>query len=678
MSKFNDYKYFINRELSWIQFNKRVLEECQNTKHPLFERLRFISISSSNLDEFFMVRVGSLLDQMKAKFNKKDPSGLTPKQQLKKIYKSVAKLMSDECNYFNNSLKPALENEGIHFLTLRQLNSQQLSYIKDYYHKNIFPVITPMIIDRSTSFPLILNKSLNIGLLIDENGKKTFATVQVPSVLKRIIKVPSENGLDIIMLEDLIKANLSSLFGTSNIIAVGCYRITRNADLTLNEEGAEDLLGTIEKFLKKRRWGAVVRLEVEQGMDKEIIDIIEREIEVSKDQEYEINTPLDLTFLKELINIKEYNYLCYSTIQPFNPLKNIDNNDIFKIISKGDILLHHPYDSFDPIVSIIKQAAVDDSVLAIKQTLYRVSGDSPIVKALISAAENRKQVTVLVELKARFDEENNISWAKQLEKSGCHVIYGLVGLKTHCKLLLIVRKEKSGIKRYVHMGTGNYNDITAKIYTDIGLLSSNPDYGEDASIIFNMLSAHSIPKNLKKLCIAPLNLRERFLYLIDSEIQNALKGRPARIVAKMNSLVDTEIIENLYKASSAGVKIDLIVRGICCLKPNIPKISDNINVISIVGRFLEHSRIFYFYGNGREMIFLSSADWMRRNLDKRVELLFPIEDIKIKKRIKKILNIYLKSNIGTKKLNSDGTYSNIDKPKRESLDSQNTFYKSNI
>jgi polyphosphate kinase len=674
LNNFNDPKNFINRELSWLEFNKRVLEECRNTKHPLFERLRFVSITSSNLDEFFMVRVGSLIDQIKAGFTKPDPSGLTPKQQLKEICKSTAKLVNKQCSYYNRSLKIALGKENINFLTINDLNKKQLDYVQDYYHKNVFPVITPILIDQSTSFPLILNKSLNIGLIIEENKEKVFATVEVPSVLKRIIEIPSETGLNVIMIEDLIKKNLSSLFGTSKILASGCYRVTRNADLTLDEEGAEDLLEAIEESIKQRKWGAAVRLEIEHGIDKDIVDILERELEISKIQEYEINTPLDMTFLKELIGMKDYKYLCYESIKPYNPLKNMDNNDIFQIISDRDILLHHPYESFDPIVNLVRQAALDPSVLAIKQTLYRVSGDSPIIKALISAAENKKQVTVLVELKARFDEESNINWAKQLEESGCHVIYGLVGLKTHCKLLLIVRREKNGIKRYVHMGTGNYNDVTAKLYTDIGLLSSNPYYGEDASTIFNMLSGHSIPKDLKKLCIAPLNLRERFLYLIDQEIQNAKSGKPAKIIAKMNSLVDKNIIQNLYKASSAGVKIHLVVRGICCLRPNVPNVSENITVISIVGRFLEHSRIFYFYNNGEELIYLSSADWMTRNLDRRVELLFPIENMEIKENIKKILSIYLKDTIQSKKLNTDGTYSNIDKRGKQLLDSQNTFY----
>lgn len=675
MDKFDDCKNFINRELSWIEFNLRVLEESRNANHPLFERLRFVSITSSNLDEFFMVRVGSLIDQLKANFNKLDPAGLTPKEQLCEIYKKVGNLVEKQCSYFNRSLKIAMEKENINFLTMNDLDDSQLEYVKKYYKNNIFPVLTPVLIDRSTSFPLILNKSLNIGLVIDKNGEKIFATVEVPAVLGRIMEIPSKEGLDIVMLEDVIKYNLSSLFGTSKILSSSCYRLTRNADLTLNEEGAEDLLETIEESIKQRKWGASVRLEVEKGIDREILAVLERELEVSRNQEYRITTPLDLTFLKELIKNKKYNSLCYNPIVPYNPLKNIKKN-IFDIISERDIFLHHPYESFDPVIELVRQASKDPSVLAIKQTLYRVSGNSPVIRALIAAAENKKQVTVLVELKARFDEENNIEWAKQLEKSGCHVIYGLVGLKTHCKLLLVVREEEGKIKRYVHMGTGNYNDVTAKMYTDMGIMSANPYYGEDASVIFNMLSGRSIPRNLKKLCIAPLDLRERFLYLIDRETQNAACGKPARIIAKMNSLVDKEIIESLYKASSRGVEVSLIVRGICCLRPGINGVSDNIRVTSIVGRFLEHSRIFYFYENGHEIVYLSSADWMTRNLDRRVELLFPVEDDSIKKTVKAILGVYLKDNLKARELRSDGTYSNIDKRGKHPFDSQKFFYQS--
>ncbi|KAA8669787.1 RNA degradosome polyphosphate kinase [Clostridium sp. HV4-5-A1G] len=679
MGKFNKSKNFINRELSWIEFNKRVLEECRDTNHPLFERLRFLSITCSNLDEFFMVRVGSLMDQIKAGFNKPDPSGLTPKEQLADIYSSVTKLVAKQCSYYNRSLKIALGKENIKFLKPQDLDENQSKFIKNYYRKNVFPVLTPVLLDSSSAFPLLLNKSLNIGLIIEKKGVKSFATVQVPSVLPRIVVIPSESNFNIILLEDIIKSNLKTLFGTENILSCGCYRITRNADMAVDEEGAEDLLEAIEESLKQRKWGAAVRLELERGIDKDIVRTLEKELEISKTQEYILNVPLDLTFLNKLISVKKYKYLCYEPIKPLNPLKGMEDEDIFSIISKKDILLYHPYESFEPVIEFVKQAAEDPSVLAIKQVLYRVSGNSPIVRSLIKAAENGKQVTVLVELKARFDEENNIIWAKQLEKAGCHVIYGLVGLKTHCKLLLVVRRENDGIKRYVHMGTGNYNDVTAKIYTDLGLFTSNPYFGEDASVIFNMLSGHSIPKELKKTCIAPLNLRERFLYLIEREKNNALDSKPAKIIAKMNSLVDKHVIEALYDASCAGVKIQLIVRGICCLRPKIKGVSENISVISIVGRFLEHSRIYYFYNNGEEALYLSSADWMNRNLDRRVELLFPIEDTDVKNKLKGILNTQLNDTIKARMLTSDGSYSHIDKRGgKRALDSQKLFYETTL
>lgn len=679
MGKFNKSKNFINRELSWIEFNKRVLEECRDTNHPLFERLRFLSITCSNLDEFFMVRVGSLMDQIKAGFNKPDPSGLTPKEQLADIYLSVTKLVAKQCSYYNRSLKIALGKENIKFLKPQDLDENQSKFIKNYYRKNVFPVLTPVLLDSSSAFPLLLNKSLNIGLIIEKKGVKSFATVQVPSVLPRIVVIPSESNFNIILLEDIIKSNLKTLFGTENILSCGCYRITRNADMAVDEEGAEDLLEAIEESLKQRKWGAAVRLELERGIDKDIVRTLEKELEISKTQEYILNVPLDLTFLNKLISVKKYKYLCYEPIKPLNPLKGMEDEDIFSIISKKDILLYHPYESFEPVIEFVKQAAEDPSVLAIKQVLYRVSGNSPIVRSLIKAAENGKQVTVLVELKARFDEENNIIWAKQLEKAGCHVIYGLVGLKTHCKLLLVVRRENDGIKRYVHMGTGNYNDVTAKIYTDLGLFTSNPYFGEDASVIFNMLSGHSIPKELKKTCIAPLNLRERFLYLIEREKNNALDSKPAKIIAKMNSLVDKHVIEALYDASCAGVKIQLIVRGICCLRPKIKGVSENISVISIVGRFLEHSRIYYFYNNGEEALYLSSADWMNRNLDRRVELLFPIEDTDVKNKLKGILNTQLNDTIKARMLTSDGSYSHIDKRGgKRALDSQKLFYETTL
>ncbi|MBV7274157.1 RNA degradosome polyphosphate kinase [Clostridium sp. PL3] len=676
MSIYRSPKNFINRELSWIEFNKRVLEEAQDTSNPLFERLKFEAIVSSNLDEFFMIRVGSLSDQIAAGFNKPDAAGLTPLEQMTKISIHVHNLVHDQLNCYNRSLKLALKKENILFLKTKGLNHEQCKYIREYYLKNVYPVLTPMVVDNSRPFPLILNHSLNIGLLLQKNedtSEYVFATIQVPSVLERIIELPYNKGKAFIFLEDIIKINLDSLFSSHKILASSCYRITRNADLTLDEEGAEDLLEAIEESIKQRKWGHAVRLELESGMDERLLHILEKELEISKDQEYEINGPIDLTFLMKLTKKAGYSHLMYTPMKPQVSHEFLETKNIFESISKNDILLHHPYESFDPIIDLVKQAAVDPNVLAIKQTLYRVSGNSPIIEALIKAAEEGKQVTVLVELKARFDEENNILWAKRLEEAGCHVIYGLVGLKTHCKILLIVRSEDTGIKRYVHLGTGNYNDVTAKLYTDLGLFTTNPHIGSDASAIFNMLSGHSNPTDLYKLSLAPLNLRERFLYMISQEIENANMGKPAKIIGKMNSLVDTEIIEALYKASSAGVKIDLIVRGICCLRPGIPGISENISVRSIVGRFLEHSRIYYFFNDGIETIYLSSADWMNRNLDRRVELLFPVEDKNAISKIKQIFDISLSDTVKSRILNTDGSYARIDRRGKERVNGQKIF-----
>jgi len=668
-------KYFISRELSWIQFNERVLEEAQDTSNPLFERLKFAAIVSSNLDEFFMVRVGSLSDQITAEFDKKDPSGLSPTEQMKQIGILVHKLVYDQSNCYNRSLKKGLKKEKIKFLKFSNLSEEQICYVENYYSKNIFPVLTPMVVNQSSPFPLISNKSLNIAVLLKDNkGEDLFATIKAPSVFDRLVKIPDKDGIAFMFLEDIIKMNLSSLFSGHEIVDASCYRITRNADMALDEEGAEDLLEAIEESLKQRRWGKAVRLEIENGMNGKLLEILEMELEITKEQEYIINGQIDLTFLMKMGRLKGYEKLEYKPIKPVFPKVFFKYNNIFEAIAEKDILLHHPYESFDPIVDFVKQAAVDPDVLAIKHTLYRVSGNSPIIQALVKAAEMGKQVTVLVELKARFDESNNIVWAKQLEQSGCHVIYGLVGLKTHCKILLVVRREEDGIKRYVHMGTGNYNDVTAKLYTDIGLFTVNPYFGADASVLFNMLSGNSKITSLYKFSLAPLQLRDRFLNMIFEETGNAKKGKKARIIVKINSLVDNEIIKALYSASSAGVKIDLIVRGICCLRPGIPGVSENITVRSIVGRFLEHSRIFYFYNDGQEGIYLSSADWMSRNLDRRVELLFPIEDKKARNRIKEILDISLLDTEKARVLNKDGIYTRIDRRGKELINCQELFY----
>ncbi|SPF42986.1 Polyphosphate kinase [Candidatus Desulfosporosinus infrequens] len=669
--------HFFNRELSWLEFNGRVLEEAQDTNNPLLERLKFLSIVGSNLDEFFMTRVASLLDQINEKSVKTEPSGLTPKEQIERISVRTHKQVLDMYNCYNRSLIKSLKIENIHFIKPRDLNNIQLDFIRDYYNNNISPVLTPMIINKNQPFPLILNKTLNIALLLQDkaNDNPVFGTIQVPSVLNRLIEIPSlESKKNFVFLEEIIKVNLTALFDKYNIIAISCYRITRNAYLDVDEEESEDLLTAVQLSLKQRKWGSAIRLEIEHGLNPLLLKLLEEELEISSEEEYKINGPIDLTFLMKLSGLKGYDALHYEPIKPNVYTNLLEENDLFQSISKQDILLHHPYDSFEMVVNLVKEAAEDPDVLAIKQTLYRVSGNSPIVEALAQAADNGKQVTVLLELKARFDEQNNITWAKKLETAGCHVIYGLVGLKTHCKILLIVRREEGFIKRYVHLGTGNYNDVTAKLYTDLGLLTANPYFGADASAIFNTLSGCSSPSHLYKMTLAPINLRKKFLDLIHKETEYAKLGRQARIIAKLNSLVDTEIIEALYNASSAGVTIDLIVRGICCLRPKIPFISERITVRSIIGRFLEHSRIYYFYGDGEELIFLSSADLMKRNLDRRVELFFPVEDPIARAKVMNILNIALQDTSKSRALNLDGTYSKINEQGRELLiNSQEIF-----
>ncbi|MDK2804203.1 MAG: polyphosphate kinase [Peptostreptococcaceae bacterium] len=667
---------FFNRELSWLEFNTRVLEEAQDLKNPLFERLKFLAITASNLDEFFMVRVASLNDQIIAGYSKKDPAGMLPKEQLDKITLRVHELVSEKYNTYLRSLIPALKKEDIYFKRPKNLTDEQRIFVEKYFFNQIYPVLTPMVVDKSRPFPLILNKSLNIAILLrgNEDIEPVFATVQVPSVLDRFILLPCENDKkEFILLEDIIKIHMDMLFIGHEILDMACYRITRNADLSIDEDGAEDLLEEIEQSIKKRKWGNAVRLEYEKNTSQEIIDYILEESEAFEGGMYRISGPLDLTFLMKFYNLKGYQDLKFENQIPL-PSITVQNNDIFEAISERDIMLHHPFESFDTVVDFVRQAAEDDNVLAIKQTLYRVSGNSPIISALAKAAENGKQVTVLVELKARFDEENNIIWAKQLEKAGCHVIYGLVGLKTHCKLLLVVRREEDKIKRYVHMGTGNYNDVTAKFYTDTAIMTCNPYIGADASAVFNMLSGFSQIQRLEKLDIAPVGLRKKIENLIKNEIRNAKEGFGGQIIFKMNSLVDESMIRLLYEASEAGVNIKLIIRGICCLVPEYTHVSENIEVRSIVGKLLEHSRIFYFYNAGQEKIFMSSADLMPRNLDRRVELLFPVEDECNKARVKNIINLYLSDTDKTRILHSTGAYSRVDKRGKESLNVQDYFY----
>ena len=688
-------EYYYNRELSWVAFDHRVLGEARDKSLPLFERLKFLSITASNLDEFFMVRVASLKDMVNAGYKKKDIAGMTAQEQLEAVNKATHELVNMQYSTYNRSLIPLLGQNGLQVIEKHEeLEEEDKKFVDRYFQDNVYPVLTPMAVDSSRPFPLIRNKSLNLGALVSRKENNSvlkkhlfkrsaaakeleFATVQVPSVLPRIVSLP--DGKDgckrVILLEQIIERNMDKLFLNYDIECVYPFRIMRNADFSLEEEEAADLLKEIEKQLKQRQWGQVIRLEVEDGINERLLSFIQKELCVEEQDIYEIPGPLDLTFLMKMYGMSGFDHLKTPPYIP-QPVDGLASDcNLFDEIRQRDILLHHPYETFAPVVDFIKQASRDPEVLAIKQTLYRVSGNSPIIAALAEAADNGKQVSVLVELKARFDEENNINWAKMLEKAGCHVIYGLVGLKTHSKITLVVRREEDGIRRYVHLGTGNYNDSTAKLYTDCGLLTCNPQIGEDATAVFNMLSGYSEPLKWNQLVVAPIWLRKRFMRMIQRETNYAREGRPARIIAKVNSLCDKEIIAALYEASCAGVKIDLIIRGICCLRAGVPNLSENIAVRSIVGNFLEHSRIFYFENDGYPEIYMGSADWMPRNLDRRVEIMFPILDEKLKEKAMHILNVQLSDNLKAHVLGPDGIYNKIDRRGKAAIGAQDTFCK---
>ena len=675
---------FTNRELSWLEFNQRILGEARDRKNPLFERMKFLSITASNLDEFFMVRIASLKDMVNAGYQKKDIAGMTAQEQLRALNEKMQAFCEKQYTTYNRALLPKLSEEGLEIISFSELSEKEMDFLEEYFHKNIYPVLTPMAIDSSRPFPLIQNKTLNIAALIKSRNKNKkekkeydIATVQVPSVLPRVILLPQKDGpkrkCRVILLENVIEHYLDVLFLNHEIICSAPYRIMRNADLSIDEDDAEDLLKEIEKSLKMRQWGEVIKFEYEERMDKRLVKYLKKQFKVHSCDMYAFNGPLDLTFLMKCYGIEGFEDLKEAPYIPQKNKKLRADKNIFNQIRKGDVLLHHPYESFDPIVAFIKQAAEDENVLAIKQTLYRVSGHSPIIAALAQAAENGKQVTVLVELKARFDEENNINWARKLEKAGCHVIYGLVGLKTHCKIALVVRREADGIRRYVHLGTGNYNDSTAKLYTDTGMFTCRNAVGEDATAVFNMLSGYSEPANWNQLIVAPIWMKKRFLEMIARETQNAKEGKPAKIIAKCNSLCDRKIILALYEASCAGVQIDLIVRGICCLVAGKPGVSENIRVRSIVGTFLEHARIFYFYNDGNEEVYMGSADWMPRNLDRRVEIVFPVEAPDLKEKAKHILDVQLRDTLKAHCLLEDGTYRKVDRRGKEEVEAQKTF-----
>ena len=767
--KYTDPQYYQNRELSWLKFDRRCLSEARNKDNPLFERLKFLSITASNLDEFFMVRVASLQDMINAGYKKRDIAGMTAQEQLDALLTETHQFMQRQYSTYNKQLVTGLKENGLEIVgSYEDLTEKEQKFVEEFFENEVFPVLTPMAVDNSRPFPLVRNKSLNICALLkrkegtgqgipgymrqpkkadreiredswdpfntsilekegkggktakgskgtgkdsanvktaakdarekaakkdsrdvrtDKKDVKTgkekdakeknpfqYATIQVPAVLPRILELPESPVRRIIFLEEIIRHHLPGLFLNYDVVCAYPYRVTRNADLSIDEDEAADLLKEIEKQLKKRQRGYAIRLEVEAGMDPRLLGFLKKEFEVGDDRIYEIDGPLDLTFLMKLYGIPGFEWLRESRYAKPQEIPALPSGcNIFEQIRGGDIFMHHPYQTFQPVVDFVAQAADDPEVLAIKQTLYRVSGNSPIIAALARAAENGKQVTVLVELKARFDEENNIVWARMLEHAGCHVIYGLIGLKTHSKITLVVRREMDGIRRYVHLATGNYNDTTARIYTDIGIMTCRDDIGEDATSAFNMLSGYSEPRYWNCLALAPLWLKDRFLHLIRREAAHAANGEKACIRAKMNSLCDPDIMEALYEASSAGVRIDLIVRGICCLKVGIPGVSENIHVRSIVGNFLEHSRIFYFENGGRPEVFAASADWMPRNLDRRVEILFPILDRRIAEKVTHILDVELADTVKAHVLKADGSYDRVDKRGKELIDSQRVF-----
>ncbi|QIZ73148.1 polyphosphate kinase 1 [Oxynema aestuarii] len=699
-----DPQYYFNRELSWVEFNYRVLHEALDSRTPLLERLKFLAIFSSNLDEFFMVRVAGLKQQVEAKVSSLTPDGRTPQQQLDDISDLLHPMVAEQHRHFEQEIRPLLVEHGIHILDYMDLNQEQRTYLQHYFEEQIFPVLTPLAVDPGHPFPYISNLSLNLAVVIKdpETDEELFARVKVPKVLPRFVAIPeqqcdppdsfgvasrTESPRDRnatgnssnkqkqwhwVALEQVIAHNLEALFPGMNILEYHPFRITRNASLEVEEDEADDLLLAIEQELRKRRFGgSVVRMEIQSDMPEPVREMVAREMSLDNKDIYEVEGLLNLRDLMGFMDLPlpDLKDPPWSAVIPprFRRLGEVEIDpsqrdgeeaeDIFGLIRQRDLLLHHPYQSFAATVQrFITQAAYDPAVLAIKMTLYRTSGDSPIVNALIAAAENGKQVAVLVELKARFDEENNILWARKLEKVGVHVVYGLVGLKTHTKIAMVVRREDEGIRRYVHIGTGNYNPKTAKLYTDLGLLTCREDLGADLTDLFNFLTGYSRQRSYRKLLVAPVNMRDRMSSLIQREIEHSRNGYGGRIVAKMNSLVDPKIIALLYEASQAGVQIDLVVRGICCLRPGVPGISDNIRIVSIVGRFLEHSRIFYFHNCGEEEVFIGSADWMPRNLNRRVEAITPVEDPDLAKDLQEILGILLADNRQAWDLQPDGSY----------------------
>jgi polyphosphate kinase len=674
-------KLLFNREASWLEFNRRVLEEALDSSQPLLERVKFLSIFSTNLDEFFMIRVSGLKEQIEEGVTELSLDGLTPPAQLKQINELLLPMLAEQVRCFNEEILIELGKHGIVISPYRAQSDRERRMLSTYFMENVFPVLTPQAVDPSHPFPYISNLSLNLGVMIEPDGEVAtgvsaprFARVKVPPLVPRLVPVGGEQSTEFILLEELIAANVAALFPGMRATELHPFRVTRDADIEIREDEANDLLQAVERELRKRRFGTAVRLEVAASMPGEMMRYLASSLHLAADDVYTIDGPLNMPDLMTLYKLDRPQLkdkpLIASVPAPFK-----SEESIFDVISQHDVLVHHPYNSFASVIDLISTAASDPAVQAIKMTLYRTGPASPVVQALIDASERGKQVAVLVELKARFDEESNIEWARRLERSGVHVVYGLIGLKTHCKLALIVRREADSLRRYVHIGTGNYNPATARIYTDFGLFTADEHFGADATELFNYLTGFSKQIEYRRLLVAPVSLRERMTALIEREIEHQKNNRPSRIIAKINSLTDTKIIRALYEASQEGVPIDLLVRGVCTLRPGVPGLSDTITVTSIVGRFLEHSRIFYFLNGGEEDIYIGSADWMQRNLDRRVELVAPIEDPRLKKHLKEeVLDVCLKDNVKARRLSPDGSYERVRAAEgEETVDSQSHF-----
>jgi polyphosphate kinase len=654
-----DPELFVNRELSWLEFNHRVLEEAMDTATPLLDRLRFAIIVAGNLDEFFMVRVAGLKHALAEGDSAPDLAGMRPRQQLEAVAARAHDMVEQLGRVLTEQILPGLGEQGVRIVPRATLEEQQRGVLTRYFRAEVLPALTPLAIDVSRPFPRLSNLSLNLALLLEPlPGEESprLAVVQVPAGLRRLVRPLGAEGSTYVLLEEIVRAELGDLFPGQKILESATFRIARDAELELDDEGGRPYLEQLEEELKKRRSGQVVRLEVEEGIGDTLLEILSERVEVDTSDVYRVKGPLDVRALQPLVDLPALEHLREPVLRPLAVLDDTELVDIFDVLAARDVLLHHPYDSFEPVIGLVTAAAKDPDVLAIKQTLYRTSGDSPVVQALARAAENGKQVTVLVELMARFDEQSNIRWARSLEEAGAHVIYGIRGYKTHAKVCLVVRRGRQGIERYVHLGTGNYNERTARVYTDFGLMTSDRAVGEDVSAFFNALTGYSDPPRMKRLAMAPTTLRERFLKLIERERRRAEEGQASEIRAKMNSLVDEDIIRALYEASRSGVRIRLNVRGICSLRPGLKGVSDTIEVVSIVDRFLEHSRVFHFRNGGDEEVYLSSADWMPRNLDRRVELLFPVQAPETRKKVLDALDAMFADNVKGRRLMPDGTY----------------------